>query len=211
MLEEERRLEYQSKGRDLLEEMEGFLDSLPAMPSSDSMQEDFNRFRDYFATVDVETIHMLDVLEKIRLWDQEIDSTLVLAEKGGFQDKILAELRDFFKEYPRNQSLRKHLALALNNKAWLHLCAGEVAAARVLLEEGKQLGISLKALDCNHAHCELLEGNTNAALGHYRDLFGSRNESGVDFREVVHSDLQKLHSLQVLKEGIPDELKSLGK
>lgn len=211
MLEEERRLEYQSKGRELLEEMEGFLDSLPAMPSSENMQEDFNRFRDYFATVDVETIHMLDVLEKIRLWDQEIDSTLVLADKGSFQDKILAELRNFFKEYPRNQSLRKQMALALNNKAWLHLCAGEVADARLLLEEGRQMGISLKALDCNQAHCELLEGNTRTALDLYKSLFGSRNASGLDFREVVLTDLKKLHGLQVLNEERLNELNSLGK
>ena len=174
------------------------------------MQQDFRYFKNYFDNVDVETIRVLEALEKIRLWDQEIDSTLDLNEKTVFQDRILGELRGFFKEYPGNQALGKQLLLALNNRGWLHLCAGEVEKARSLLAEGSDLDIPLAALECNLAHCELLQGNAREAVERYRGLFGSRNESGTDFRQVVENDLQKFQSLQLLSEEMQQELRSFG-
>ena len=210
MLEEKKAIGYKEKGLGLLKEVGAFLRILPEKPSTDTMRQDFTYFKTYFDEVDVEMIRVLEVLEKIRLWDQEIDSTLDLEVKTVFQDRILDELRRFLKEFPDNQALDKQLLLALNNRGWLHLCAGEVDKARSLLKEGSELHIGLAALECNLAHCELLEGNIQEAVERYQGLFGSRNESGTDFRKVVDKDLQKFQALQIMDDKIWQELQSLG-
>jgi hypothetical protein len=173
------------------------------------MKSDFGYFEKYFNAVDEEEVRTLDILQKIRAWDHEIDSTLVIDEKKGFQDKILGTLRDFYRDFPENKVLLKPYVLALNNAAWLHLCKGEVTEARELLEQGSDLGLVLPALDCNKAHCDLMEGKTEMAVKGYKALFGSKNESGKDLREVIEKDLQKLGSYGVLSSQPGEILSSL--
>ena len=198
MLEEYRELIWIGKGRDLLKETEAYLEMLPDLPSAENMKSDYNHLRKYFNEVDVEQIRTLEVLENLRLWEQETDSTLEISEKKEFQARCLQELRNFYVEYPGNTVLVKPLVLALNNMAWLHVCEGDVPQARELLSEGKNKGVPLSALDCNLAHCDLMEGGTEKALKAYRALFGRKNESNRDFREVIGTDLQKLQSYGVL-------------
>lgn len=197
-LEDEKNLDFKARGLELLKETSKYLKDLPQLPATDNMKNDFRYFEAYFKGVDEEEVRTLDILQKIRTWDLEIDSTLVVDEKKGFQDKILGSLKDFYRDFPANKVLLKPFGLALNNAAWLHLCKGETTRARELLEEGRALGVPLPALACNKAHCDLMEGNTAAALEAYMGLFGTKDESGKDFRKVIEKDLQKLGALGVL-------------
>ncbi|MEJ2585038.1 MAG: tetratricopeptide repeat protein [Robiginitalea sp.] len=208
-LEEDKNLDYKARGLSLLKETAGFLEDLPELPATENMKSDFGYFEKYFNAVDEEEVRTLDILQKIRVWDQEIDSTLIIDEKKAFQEKILNSLRGFYTDFPENRVLLRPYVLALNNTAWLHLCKGDVKAARLLLREGSDLGPLLHALSCNLAHCDLIEGKTEAALEAYRELYGSRNESGKDFREVIEKDLQKLESYGVLSSPPVKILSSL--
>jgi len=209
-LEEEKDLDFKARGLALLKEVAGYLMDLPELPATENMKSDFEYFEKYFNAVDEEEVRTLDILQKIRTWDHEIDSTLVIDEKKGFQDKILGTLRDFYRDFPENKVLLKPYVLALNNAAWLHLCKGEIPVARELLKEGSKSGLSLPAIDCNLAHCDLINGNTSHALAAFRDLFGKKNESGKDFREVIEKDLHKLASYGVLPSPPGAILSSLG-
>ena len=209
-LEEDAAADCIGKGLQLLQDTGEFLGQLPPSPATENMKNDFDAFREFFHGVDAEHIRTLEVLGKLRRWDQETDSTLVLAEKTDYQARILRELRDFYEQYPDNPVLRKPLVLALNNRAWLHLCQGEAAPARALLEEGLGLGEQLPVLECNLGHCHLLEGKPEKARGQYRALLGRRNESGKDFREVIGEDLRKLESYGVLPFPAAEVFDSLG-
>ncbi|MFZ9003542.1 MAG: tetratricopeptide repeat protein [Robiginitalea sp.] len=209
-LEVEKDFSFKEKGLALLSETSGFLGDLPELPATQNMKSDFGYFENYFNAVDEEELRTLDILQKIRQWDQEIDSTLVVAEKAIFQAKILGILKDFYRDFPDNKVLKKPYVLALNNRAWLHLCEGQVPEARQLLEEGAGKNLKLPALECNLAHCDLLEDRTGEAIGTYRELFGTKNESGKDFREVIEKDLQKLESYGVLPSPSGAILASMG-
>ncbi|MGA9239233.1 tetratricopeptide repeat protein, partial [Robiginitalea sp.] len=132
-LEVDKDIEFRIKGLELLEEMEPVLRSLHESPSATNMKNDFDFFKTYFQGIDAEEIQILGILENIRLWDQEIDSTLDLKDKAAFQRQILTSLDDFFVTYPDNKPLRKTLVLALNNMGWLFLCEGNTKEARKLL------------------------------------------------------------------------------
>ncbi|MDX1332476.1 MAG: tetratricopeptide repeat protein [Robiginitalea sp.] len=208
-LEEEKNLEFKARGLALLGETAAYLEDLPELPATENMKSDFGYFEKYFNAVDEQEVRTLDILQKIRAWDHEIDSTLVIDEKKGFQDKILGILRDFYRDFPENRVLLKPYVLALNNTAWLHLCKREITEARKLLEEGIDLGLPLPALGCNKAHCDLIEGKTDQALQAYRGLFGQKDESGKDFREVIGKDLQKLDAYGLLPTPSGELLPSL--
>jgi tetratricopeptide (TPR) repeat protein len=208
-LEEEKNLDFKARGLDLLKETSVYLKDLPQLPATENMKNDFRYFEEYFNGVDEEEVRTLDILQKIRTWDLEIDSTLVVDEKKGFQDKILGSLKDFYRDFPANKVLLKPYGLALNNAAWLHLCKGETTRARELLEEGRTLGLTLPALACNMAHCDLMEGNTATALEAYRGLFGAKDGSGKDFRKVIEKDLQKLQAIGVLPSPPAEVLSAL--
>jgi hypothetical protein len=174
------------------------------------MKSDFEFFVRYFRGIDAEEIRTMDLLEKIRHWDQEIDSTLDLNEKAGFQDQIVGILEAFFTDFPGNTNLRKTFALALNNRAWLKLCEGAVSEARDLLGRAGEQGVDLPAMACNLAHCDLLEGSFGKALEAYRALETKRNESNKDFREVVREDLKKLNSCNLLTPEVLGMLEESG-
>ena len=209
-LEEEKDIGFKGKGLALIRETSGFLGGLPELPAAQNMKSDFGYFENYFNAVDEEEVRTLDILQKIRQWDQEIDSTLVVAEKAIFQAKILGVLKEFYQDFPENKVLKKPYVLAMNNMAWLHLCEGQVPEARQLLEEGAGKNLKLPALECNMAHCDLLEDRTGSAMGVYRELIGTKNESGRDFREVIEQDLQKLESYGVLPSPSGTILASIG-
>lgn len=209
-LEEHKELPFIRKGLDLIAETGAFLEQVPGSPAVENMKNDFSNFREFFNGVDAEEVRSLDVLQKLRVWEQDIDSTLDYSEKKDYQQMILGELRDFYREYPGNSLLRKHLVLALNNLAWLELCLGGVAQARQLLGEGLQSEWPLPALDCNLAHCDLLEGNMKDAVSRYRELLGKKNESNKDFREVIQKDLDTLESLGMLPLPLSELIDMVG-
>ncbi len=209
-LEVDKDIQFRSRGLELLAEMEPVLTSLPESPSTANMKNDFDFFDTYFNGIDAEEIQTLDILEKIRHWDQEIDSTLELDEKGGYQQKILKSLEVFYESFPDNRTLRKPFVLALNNMAWLKLCQGEVRQAQHLLAKAAAKKMDLPALRCNLAHCALLEGNTSEALAGYEKLFGEKNESNSDFRKVIREDIKKFKSYGVLPEGVFQTLDTAG-
>lgn len=209
-LEVDKDIEYRERGLKLLAEMEPVLETLPPTPSLENMKSDFNFFKTYFEGIDAEEIRTLDILEKIRLWDQEIDSTLDLGEKATYQQQILKTLLDFYGSFPRNATLRKPLVLALNNMAWLKLCEGAAGEARKLLKKAGEYELDLPALACNQAHCDLLEGKVSMAIKRYEELDGKKNESNKDFREVIQNDIKKLNSCKVLEAEILEKLKTAG-
>ena len=209
-IEADKDITYKEKGLALLKDTSAYLQALPDLPATENMTGDFRYFQNYFEAVDAQEVRTLDILQKIRVWDTEIDSTLEVDEKSIFQDKILGAIRDFYQDYPDNKVLLRHYVLALNNRAWLHLCKGAVSRARALLQEGQELGAALPALACNLVHADLLEGRTTRAGQGYRALFGQRNASGTDFREVVEKDLLKLESYGVLSVPARDLMDSLG-
>ena len=198
------------KGLQLLAEIEPVLRSLPESPSTANMKNDFDFFETYFQGIDAEEIQTLGILENIRLWDQEIDSTLDLKEKATFQRQILTSLDDFFKNYPDNKALRKTFVLALNNMGWLLLCEGNTEEARKLLHRAEIQQLNLPAIGCNLAHCDLLEGNTSGAVSGYERLYGKKNESNTDFRKVIREDIAKFISYNVLPEGASQALETAG-
>jgi tetratricopeptide (TPR) repeat protein len=209
-LEVDKDIEFRIKGLELLAEMEPVLRSLPESPSAANMKNDFDFFGTYFQGIDAEEIQTLGILENIRLWDQEIDSTLDLKEKAAFQRQILTSLDDFFKTYPDNKSLRKTFVLALNNMGWLFLCEGNTEEARKLLHRAETQQLGIPAIECNLAHCDLLEGNTSAAMEGYKKLYGKKNESNTDFRKVIREDIAKFISYSVLPEGVSQALETAG-
>jgi tetratricopeptide (TPR) repeat protein len=209
-LEVDKDIQYRERGLKLLTEMESTLKALPENPSTANMNNDFDFFKGYFNGIDAEEIQTLGILEKIRFCDQEIDSTVDLKEKAGFQEQILGGLEAFFKRFPDNKTLLKPYVLALNNTAWLKLCEGDFAGARKLLKQAGNKNFELPALACNLAHCDLLEGEVPKALAGYRELIGKKNESNADFRKVIQEDLKKLKSYKVLPEDTFAELETAG-
>ncbi|MCO5725558.1 tetratricopeptide repeat protein [Robiginitalea marina] len=210
MIEERQELQYKAAGLELLEESGAFLESLQGHPAVENMKTDFAYFRKYFEAVDEETIRTLDLLRKIRQWDEEIDSTVDLAEKEAFQARILKELQAFQKDYPENGVLRRPLALAYNNMAWLRLAQGAPGEARVLLDQASTLGVVLPALDCNLAHCDLLEGHSARARETYLAVASLKNESNKAFGEIIRDDLGRLETYGVLPGTAREVLKAMG-
>ncbi len=209
-LEVDKDLEYRERGLELLADLKVALKVLPETPSVVNMKNDFKFFQTYFNGVDAEGIQTLDTLEKIRLWDQEIDSTLDLSEKAGYQEKILKTLEDFHQTFPQNRALRKPFVLALNNMAWLELCTGGTEMARKLLVRARAEDMELPALRCNEAHCDLLDGKVRLAIEKYESLAGEKNESNADLHGVIQEDIKKLEACNLLEDHILEKLKSAG-
>ncbi|MGB5188691.1 tetratricopeptide repeat protein [Robiginitalea sp.] len=209
-LEVEKDIQFRIRGLELLAEMKPVLMSLPESPTSANMKNDFDFLGTYFNGIDAEEIQTLGILENMRLWDQEIDSTLDLKEKASYQARILASLDDFFKNFPENKTLRKPFALALNNMGWLCLCEGAVGEARKLLNRAAAHQLDLPAIVCNLAHCDLLEGHASDALARYEKLYGQKNESNTDFHKVIQEDVSKLKSYNVIPEEVFQTLETAG-
>jgi tetratricopeptide (TPR) repeat protein len=209
MIEERQELQYKAAGLELLEESGALLETLEGHPAVENMKTDFAYFRKYFEAVDEETIRTLDLMRKIRRWDEEIDSTVDLGEKQAFQARILKELQDFQRDYPENGVLRKPLVLAYNNMAWLRLAQGAPGEARALLEQASALGIALPTLHCNLAHCDLLEGHLARARETYLAVASQKNESNKAFGEIIRDDLARLETYGVLPGTARELLKAM--
>ena len=94
--------------------------------------------------------------------------------------------------------------------AWLRLAQGAPSEARALLDQAAALGIALPAIDCNRAHCDLLEGNAARAREAYLAVAPLKNASHKACGEIIRDDLARLETYGVLPGTARELLKAMG-
>lgn len=174
------------------------LAALETSPLHQNMQADLEILQSYFNTVAPGDVKLQASLEKIRKWEEEVDSTLDLNEKRHYQQRILNQWKKLGQHGKQAPWLRQALARALNNMAWLEICIGATGRARKMLGEAEAIDPGLLSVQCNIAHCDLLEGNPDAANKAYRYLWPKKDASDIGFGEVINKDLVQLIRLGVL-------------
>lgn len=189
---------YRDLGTALAKKTTGHLSALESSPVHQNMRADLDVLRSYFDTVEPGDVKLQASLEKIRRWEEEVDSTLDLNEKRHYQQRILNQWRKLDKSGKQAPWVRQALARALNNMAWLDICIGATDRARAMLGEAEETDPGLLSVKCNVAHCDLLDGDPDAANKAYRELWPKKDASGTGFGEVVNKDLVQLIRLGVL-------------
>ena len=190
---------YRDLGMSLADTTSQFLKAVKDTPATQTMKTDLELLRSYFETVEPRNIQLQASMEKIRRWEEEIDSTLDLNEKRHYQQRVLNELKGLDQAGEKLPWLQQSLARALNNMAWLELCIGATQRARKMLQQAGQFDPGLLAVRCNTAHCDLLEGRPDSANRIYRELWPEKDASGTGFGEIINKDLVQLISLGVLE------------
>jgi len=190
---------YRDLGISLADTAGQLLKAVKETPATQTMKTDLELLRSYFQTVEPRNIRVQTSMEKIRRWEEEVDSTLDLNEKRHYQQRVLNELKGLEKSGEKLPWLQKSLARALSNMAWLELCIGATQRARKMLQQAGNFDPSLLAVKCNTAHCDLLEGHPDAANRIYRELWPKTDASGTGFGEIINKDLVQLIRLGVLE------------
>lgn len=189
---------YRELGKALAESSQGHLKALENTPAHPNMKADLEILRSYFETVESGDVKLQASLEKIRRWEEEVDSTLDLNEKRHYQQRILNQWKKVSTYGKQAPWLQDSLARALNNMAWLDICIGATDRAREMLYQAEELHPGLLSVKCNSAHCDLLDGDPDAANRIYRELWPKKDASGICFGEVINKDLVQLIRLGVL-------------
>lgn len=189
---------YHDMGLDLAENSRQHLAELDNTPVHQNMRADLEILKSYFDTVAPGDVKLQSSLEKIRKWEEEVDSTLDLNEKRHYQQRVLNQWKQVHRPGKQAPWVRQSLARALNNMAWLEICIGATDRARAMLREAEETDPGLLSVKCNIAHCDLLDGNPDAANKAYRELWPKKDASGTGFGEVVNKDLIQLIRMGVL-------------
>lgn len=190
---------YRDLGISLADTAGQLLKAVKDTPVIQSMKTDLELLRSYFETVEPRNVGLQASMEKIRRWEEEVDSTLDLNEKRHYQQRVLNELKGMEKAGQKLPWLQQSLARALSNMAWLELCIGATGRARKMLQQAGKIDPGLLAVRCNTAHCELLEGHPDAANRIYRELWPKKDASGTGFGQIINKDLVQLIRLGVLE------------
>ena len=190
---------YRDLGVSLAGKTQALLETVKDSPTTLAMKTDLDLLRSYFETVAPRDVRLQASMEKIRHWEEEVDSTLDLNEKRHYQQRVLNELKALDKAGNPTPWLQKSLARALSNMAWLELCIGATQRARKMLVQAAKRDPSLLAVRCNSAHCDLLEGNPDSANRIYRELWPNKDAAGTGFGEIINKDLVQLIRLGVLE------------
>ncbi len=190
---------YRDLGISLADTAGQLLKALKDTPVIQTMKTDLELLRSYFEKVEPRNVGLQASMEKIRRWEEEVDSTLDLNEKRHYQQRVLNELKGLEKTGVKLPWLRQSLARALSNMAWLELCIGATGRARKMLQQAGKIDPGLLAVRCNTAHCDLLEGHPDAANRIYRELWPKKDAAGTGFGEIINKDLVQLIRLGVLE------------
>lgn len=189
---------YRDLGLALAATAQEHLAGLVNTPVHQNMITDLEILKSYFDNVAPGDVKLQASLEKIRRWEEEVDSTLDLNEKRHYQQRILNQWKKLGRAGKQTPWVQQALARALNNMAWLEICIGATDRARQMLREADETDPGLLSVRCNMAHCDLLDGDPDKANKVYRELWPKRDASGTGFGEVVNKDLVQLIRLGVL-------------
>lgn len=207
-LENPENWELREKALHLLNETQDLLAALDKSPVVENMKNDQEELVGHFRGLDLPDLHWRVTLDSIQTLESEIDGTLDLAEKKDYQQQILMNWQAFDRAFPTLERHWEEWARALNNMAWLHIMDAKPEKARPLLSRATQLAPSLLAIPCNLAHCDLLEGNSQAARHRYGELWDKPHRGDRLYGAVIRKDLKELVRRGHLKdeqlEGLPD-------
>lgn len=191
----ERNLDFDNKAKalELLKDVEVRLHNHgEERPVIKSMKSDCKHYLDHFNAIDVEQVSLHAVLRKVNDLMEEINGTIVPEEKLVFQQEIIEVLTAKFKQFPNNDRLRNELVNAHTNLSWLYLRLKEFnKVERTAMDAPKQEQPAL-SLQCNLAHCYLLQGQMDKALELYAELKEQTNGENEKYRDVVLKDFEIL-------------------
>jgi hypothetical protein len=177
-MEAEATLHYREPALALLDEVEGYLESIPqAGPAIASMRSDVHYFQSYFQQVSIADLTARHLLRQIEIWNDEIFSTLELDEKMKWQSRINAAIADYIKQYGLHEDIRAERDLANGHTAWLHLLTGAFEDAFAAAQRIDTAHCDSLLARLNQAHALLFAGHASRAMSIYADL---RDEISVD-------------------------------
>ncbi|WP_222983843.1 tetratricopeptide repeat protein [Flagellimonas meishanensis] len=193
--EMERKLDfdYKEKALALLNDVQVRLERYDAESSViKNMKSDCGHYLDYFEGIDTEQVTVNVIMKRVNDLYEEIDGTILPAEKLVFQQEITALLNTNSEHFPNSTRLRNELVNAHTNQSWLYLRLKEFnKAERTVLEVPKQERQSL-ALQCNLAHGYLLQDQMDQALEIYCGLKEQTNAVNEKFMDIVLKDFEIL-------------------
>lgn len=200
-------LSYQSRSLELLKEVRDLLESLDDdRLVLKNMRADCASHLNYFNNIDLEELTLQFVRTRSDLLREEMHGTIEPSEKLIFQQELTDLLDEKFRQFNGNEKLKKELALAYNDTAWLLLRMGRSGEARKQLEKGRDLDPGLNVLLCNLGHCDLLENRFDHALTFYTEFLSSEPENSLGLKKILSDDLGLLRKVGV-KDGEISKIK----
>ncbi len=202
LLEDELDMSFQSKSIALLQEVKGRLDRYEDdRLVIKNMKNDCAYYEDYFNSVSLEVLSLQYVTKKDSELREEKNGTILPSEKLIFQKELTALLEEKQRQFPLNAELNTKLAMAYNDLAWLYLRLGQAQEARTFIKKGLALDAASLELQCNLAHCYLLENKGEQALDRYTELLESNTNPQENVAAMIRKDLEIL-----IKDGADSTL-----
>ncbi|WP_143542328.1 tetratricopeptide repeat protein [Robiginitalea sediminis] len=183
---------YRERAMELSTSLQGWLAALQGGPVIRNMKADLELLTSYFSNLDESGIAIRAARKEQQALMEEIDSTLEVAEKKGYQARILDIWRGVQQNYTAHPQAVEGLVLALSNMAWLETLSGNPELALSLLDEAAAFEVHPRAVLCNRAHCHLLIGQADKANTMYRELWNQTHPSGESYGAIINRDLWSL-------------------
>lgn len=214
MLKLENSLDFRYKNicTDLLDDVEARLQKLDKeSPVQKSMMSDCLYYQVYFKTLTEEQLLSEVTLKKVDALIEEINSTIVAAEKIVFQLNIVDQLENVHKKYPENAKIANELGYAYNDLSWLYIRTKAFKKAETTVLKASKLEIPILPLKCNLAHSYLLQDKFDQSQPLYLEFVNGKRIANEPLEVSILRDFDILKNDGVYHqdfEKIKDLLKS---
>lgn len=208
--EDSLRKDLKDKSMALLKMVQKKAPHLPQnIPAVKNILSDLHYYTERFNNEDLSGLHFLKMSRENMRWKEEVNATIVPAEKIPYQQKVVTGLRKHVQKYPGHYRGMEAFSDALSELAWFCIRNGKFKKAAALLGEMRALPSDLSPeAKCNLAHYYLLSGNELKALEFYKQVLPLKNEDQKPMKETLLKDLDILEGDGVLKSR-PQALESL--
>lgn len=189
----------------LLKELDGLLPSLNAeLPVVKSMISDHQYYTDFFSQVKNEDLAFNRAIRNNELITEKIYDTAEPEQKAVLQQEIVSALQELYEQYPESDKIKNELAYAYNDLAWFFLRTKQFQKCEKIIKKAQKLEQPIPSLQCNLAHCYLLQNRFNEAKELYQELSFEKNKEFESYKKIILEDFEKLEM-----DGIdhPDILK----
>jgi hypothetical protein len=214
MLKLENSLDFSYKKicTDLLDDVKARLEKLDKeSPVHKTMRSDCHYYLEYFETLTEEQLLSEVTLKKVDALIEEINSTIVPAEKIEFQLKIVDLLENVYNQYPENAKIANELGYAYNDLSWLYIRTKAFKKAETTVLKASKLEFPVLPLKCNLAHSYLLQDKFDQSQPLYLEFVNGKRTANEPLEVSIMRDFEILKNDGVYHqdfEKIKDLLKS---
>ncbi len=200
---------YKKICTDLLDDVDKRLQKLDKpSPVQKTMNSDCQYYLEYFKTLTEEQLLSEVTLKKVDAFIEEINSTIVPAEKIVFQLKIVDLLEEVYKAYPENAKIVNELGYAYNDLSWLYIRIKEFKKAEITVLTASKLELPILPLKCNLAHSYLLQDKFDESQRLYLEFVNGKRIENEPLKVSIARDFQTLTNDGVYHQDF-EKIKSL--